>query len=385
MTNSARPCYFSLSPPAGNLPALDGLRGVAILLVVLCHATLPFGWRDAGLFTVAGWDAATPLYQGWAGVNLFFVLSGFLIADLLLQKPFDFKKPCAYLWQRFMRIAPAYYAVLMLLFSGLVFAGSAHTTLVQPATRANYFFFMTDYFFPEKYFISWSLGAEVKFYLILPLFLLLLQRFEKNTRYGVLFLFWLAPLIIRHFINADFAHDRETETVYFVFHSIFHRIYDAFCAGIACALIARDKPLLAALKKRKEKIFISGAALLAAFFLTPLGNGYFFKVVSGNYLSLSFGLVLLGALLEAKTSRWLRAEVLGIIAVISYSLYLTHFLVIGPALEATNYLLGTQTGTGAFLVFFSVYSLAASFSALVLYFLVEKPGMKLRALYGKRS
>ena len=78
--------YFSLTRKTTAISALDGLRGLAIVLVLLRHATLPFQTTEIPILPVLGWDAATPLLNGWIGVDLFFVLSGFLISTVLIRE-----------------------------------------------------------------------------------------------------------------------------------------------------------------------------------------------------------------------------------------------------------------------------------------------------------
>ena len=78
--------YFHLLDERGEIPALDGLRGIAILLVVIYHCVDSFVRSGVALLPVGGVDLAYPFRSGWMGVNLFFVLSGFLITHHLLRR-----------------------------------------------------------------------------------------------------------------------------------------------------------------------------------------------------------------------------------------------------------------------------------------------------------
>ena len=116
------PRYFAFPRDTDAIAALDGLRAAAILLVLARHAITPF--RDSGqmFFPVLGWDAATLLVNGWIGVDLFFVLSGFLIARGLIRRfdesgGFSLRR---YFARRALRILPAYYAILFIASAGLI-------------------------------------------------------------------------------------------------------------------------------------------------------------------------------------------------------------------------------------------------------------------------
>lgn len=138
---------------------LDILRGVAILLVVGRHYEYP------GL-----------AYRiGWCGVDLFFVLSGFLISGLLFKEyrrsgSLDLKR----FWiRRGFKIYPAFYALMVFVVVDYVALGKLTRHIFSDL------FFLQDYIPPIAEH-GWSLGVEEKFYLVLPILLLILIRLGKN-------------------------------------------------------------------------------------------------------------------------------------------------------------------------------------------------------------
>jgi peptidoglycan/LPS O-acetylase OafA/YrhL len=133
-----------------HIPALDGVRGVAIGLVLLFHN-----------FTVPGL---------WLGVDLFFVLSGFLITRILLRTRGEPGYYRSFYIRRALRIAPAYYLLLLVL-------------LLDPEVRERFFWYsayLGDLTFlrrnPGSVHHTWSLAVEEQFYLVWPLALRLIPR-----------------------------------------------------------------------------------------------------------------------------------------------------------------------------------------------------------------
>jgi peptidoglycan/LPS O-acetylase OafA/YrhL len=169
----------SATPEPGQIPALDGLRGAAILLVLLHHQTLlPLAEGPAA----DQWFARL-LHFGWSGVDLFFVLSGFLITGLLLDAkgaPGYFRNFYA---RRTLRIFPLYYAVV---FFSLVVLPNLPAGLLPAQKAANfgridgdelwYWLYLSNFAIAAAgewrhaiLDISWSLAIEEQFYLIWPL------------------------------------------------------------------------------------------------------------------------------------------------------------------------------------------------------------------------
>lgn len=160
------------SAPAesARIGALDGVRGLAILLVLLFHAMF-FGVPLPG---AAPLDAAAPYPRaaalGWCGVDVFFVLSGFLITGILLRSkeaPHYFRNFYA---RRALRIFPLYYVVIVLL---LFVLERPPATAAEKASYLLYYQNVRYAFWGEGQFdparlVTWSLAIEEQFYLVWP-------------------------------------------------------------------------------------------------------------------------------------------------------------------------------------------------------------------------
>lgn len=160
----------------GYRPALDGVRGIAILAVLAFHTHHIFGWSI--------------LKGGTAGVDIFFVLSGFLITALLIeewQHNSDISLKGFY-WRRVLRLVPALLIVLVSLY---LFAGVFFPATEAADTRRSIpvaFVYASDFalaFFQLRLGAlqhTWSLAIEEHFYLIWPLFLLAALKFGASRK-----------------------------------------------------------------------------------------------------------------------------------------------------------------------------------------------------------
>lgn len=142
------------------IPELQGLRGLAVLGVVIyhCHPRLGGTW----LHYASLW--------GWAGVNLFFVLSGFLITCILIEareKPHYFRNFYA---RRALRIWPVYALVLVVCYASAPwFVGTSVLTAVKTAPWLAYIFFLQNLFhivLPPSIGQTWSLAIEEQYYFL---------------------------------------------------------------------------------------------------------------------------------------------------------------------------------------------------------------------------
>ncbi len=142
---------------------IDGLRFVAIFMVLLEHFAMFVG---------------RPISAGFYGVNLFFVISGFLITSILSRDKNTFKKAYLnFLGRRSLRIFPIYYLTIFLLY--VIQAPNINERIAYLLTYTyNYQYTRLD--FPgEPYSPFWSLGVEEQFYLFFPFVALLLRNKRK--------------------------------------------------------------------------------------------------------------------------------------------------------------------------------------------------------------
>jgi peptidoglycan/LPS O-acetylase OafA/YrhL len=155
----------SQEPRDGRLPSLDGLRAIAVLLVILFHLELSKTFQPARYL----WRFDI----GYTGVKVFFVLSGFLITTLLLREWQRTGKVnlAAFYVRRIFRIFPAYYTYLAV-------AAIAVSMGVATASRTDFLYavvFLSDYHKAEWVLLhTWSLAVEEQFYLLWPVILVTL-------------------------------------------------------------------------------------------------------------------------------------------------------------------------------------------------------------------
>ena len=151
------------------MPELDSVRGLAILLVLLLHGT---AWPLHSHLSSFGLWFFTVAQHGGVGVNLFFVLSGFLITGILIDSKNDRDYYRRFYFRRALRIFPAFYVTLLILFAG------GWLSLRFAALSSIFLANLTPLFgVPLQYGPLWSLAVEEHFYLLWPF---VVQRFSSQ-------------------------------------------------------------------------------------------------------------------------------------------------------------------------------------------------------------
>jgi len=342
---------------------------------VLHHYTL-FVSGDDNTF---GWVGRI----GWAGVDLFFALSGYLIgnqifAALKTEAGLSLK---AFYARRLLRTLPNYLVVLAIYF---IWPAWGENAALAPAWRYLSFTQNLALAPGTAFSHSWSLAIEEQFYLLLPALALL--GIALRLRIGAAWIFIAgivaAGMLVRArlwCVHVD-AHDYGIYFYYkLIYYSSFCRL-DELVAGVGLALLKNRHPnVWTRVTAHGNRTLAAGLAVTGLTFWLFLDDRYGFAatVIGFPLLALGFGLLTLAALSQRSWLRDLRMPGAGRLAVWSYAIYLTHrgacAVAVAP-LQKLGY--GPQTGVAmALLMGLSVLS------GWLLYRLVETPFMALRARY----
>ena len=384
--------YWRLVDDRGAIPALDGLRGIAILLVVAFHGVESFA-AGGPLLPLAGFDLAAPLYSGWMGVNLFFVLSGFLITHHLLHRWRGIVSRAQigqYLLMRWIRIVPTYYVVLLIAASGMV---PHHAVQMEYLgwQVLYHLFFLQDYLPSGILGPFWSLGVEEKFYLVMPVALLIAWKLGTvHRQLAFLFTIALLPLVVR-LLSYPGATSVADESFLQDWRNPFHLNLDGLFLGAACAWIYARRGLLPSLRNPNlaPALTTTGCLVIAGLMVAQsltADRRFLDQVALYPLTAVGMALILLAALLRpAGRSRLLESRRLAAAGRIAYSWYLTHVLVMhavwggltGSVPEILGFPAALQAAT-----FLPIYFAMSLFIALALHYAVEKPCLLLKDRVG---
>ena len=308
--------YVPQAEKLRHIPALDGVRTIAIAAVMLFHFFQNGPALSSSLLRAAGKVAML----GQTGVDLFFVLSGFLITGILLKMRGRPRALSTFYLRRTARIFPLYYAYLIgafLLFPALhwtprvawadqwwfwVYAQNIQDTFVH-----NFHMFGPGHF--------WSLAVEEHFYLVWPFLVLLLP--EK--RLSRVLLATVGVAIATRAVLVWFG--------YPVFYFTLCRM-DALAVGALLALLARRKESLHSMSKWLRRWgLLAGAAILPAYVLLTGTANPMVQIFKFTLVAMMCAAVLVLALTTQKESyagRLLGSRPASVIAKGSYALYVFH-------------------------------------------------------------
>jgi peptidoglycan/LPS O-acetylase OafA/YrhL len=354
----ARPAAGTASQPGAEprprpakglrIPELDGLRGMAISLVIAYHYfdfSPPAGYRPASLLSRLYVYFERCIAVGWSGVDLFFVLSGFLIGGILLdarQSPRYFR---TFYMRRFFRIIPIYYVWTAAFLLTALLLGWASASLA-PARQFGWGMIPVQLLFLQNigfvtygvlarpwFSPTWSLAVEEQFYLVSPL---LVRWLSRKTLYAVLVTVVVAAPLFRLWARtANFSFMNDLGWAYTMMPSR----ADGLCIGILAALLWKDARVRSWLQQNAGAIRIAAVAFAAGVVFLALWSPDFktlpMQSVGFTWMALFYSLLLL--LVLANPAGMLgsiaRVHILREIGKVSYCLYLIH-QVVGVAVQA---------------------------------------------------
>lgn len=382
-------CVRSLAGEPGRIAPLDGLRALAITLVLLRHGVLAYGGilpqyfaqlRDNWLFTF--------MLNGWAGVDLFFVLSGFLVGYHLLSRwPATASKLIfisKYWLKRVLRTFPLYYAILAIVALELIPFYQHQADNVRGALLTH-LVFLQDYAGANLLVPLWSLATEEKFYFFCPFLLWLIFKLPKS-RYTIISVFALLlslPLFNRLLLLSGYSPQSYTDFFWAV-RAPFHMVLDGLLFGLLLAFLYRDKILVGFFVRYNQGIILFCALALGILLSRnewmEAGSYWQATALVLFLLALLFAVLLYASIFSAgKIKAYLSSLPLRFISKLSYSLYLCHMLIIPLALAVCNATMSAQEQPILFFcIFFSVY-LSFSFTlSVLLHVSIERPFLYLK-------
>ena len=354
-----------------RLPGLDLLRSIAIVWVMLFHSFVVGGLGPS-------WEWLSR--YGWMGVDLFFVLSGFLIGVQVMRSIKE--KACLsfrdFYLRRAFRILPAYWVVLALY---TIWPAFREAPGMEPAWKFFAFVQNLDVNYLENSAFShaWSLCVEEHFYLLFPVLAVWFSRcpamWKFSTIFIILVLFGIASRSVLWL--HDMAVDPEFKRNWFIediYYPTWNRL-DGLLVGIALAAWKVFRaPEWSNARRYANLPLLAGAALVGfSFWLFRDRVGLLANSIGWPVLSIGLGsLVFAGAGRDSLIGRW-KIPGIGWLAASSYSLYLIH----KPVYHLVQERWGEPLAGKGFVAFLA-YGAAAVATGALLHYSVERPSLRLR-------
>ena len=361
---------WELRPEDGHLPVLDGLRGLAMGLVFLYHVVVYPPWRR-------------PFAVGWVGIELFFVLSGFLITGLIVDSTGEKHQLRNFYVRRALRILPLYYLVLGVLYVWQWIQGGAQAERVLGEQswfwllQQNLQMAFEGWYKPLHFAHLWSLAHEVQFYAVWPLLLVALGPRYSLVACGVLA---FGSFALRNLLPLSWP---------FSYAATFNHL-EGMMAGSAIALLMRTQRDL--LGRIAPLALVAAGLPLVWLAAQPKGlhisDEHVMRYVY-PVLAIFFGALLCSTFAAGRIGRASRAvfcaRPLLWIGKYSYGIYLTHWVIHlqlkRPLLDALVPRVGEA---GAHAVSVLIQVVLVGLLSVLGYHLIELPALKLKNVLAPR-
>jgi peptidoglycan/LPS O-acetylase OafA/YrhL len=359
----------SLTRPAQapRLPGLDALRAAAISWVMLYHLAV------VDLLKPDAWIVRF----GWMGVDLFFVLSGFLIAGQLLRPFAAGERPSLrrFFMRRLLRTVPAYLVVLAVYVFAPVMRETPHLQPVWVFLTFTQNLFLGNQ--PNAFSHAWSLSVEEQFYLALPVILLALSV-RPSSRAVVLVVagvlvggMCLRAWLFAHVVAGPAGHG----FMRLIYYPTWSRL-DGLLVGAAAATAKVFRPALWARITARPNLLLAAGALGVVVSSVVFGGqmtDLWGAAFGYPLLAASLGLAVIGAGEPASVLGRRAIPGAGAIAAASYSLYLSHKMIFHAVATELIPIPAALQGLAPVLAV-----VIAAPAGIALFLLVERPFLRLR-------
>ncbi len=365
---------LDLAGRAGRYPSLDGLRGIAILAVLLRHAAHYWPLPLEG----SGWNF---WHNGWLGVNLFFALSGFLIFHHLLNNwPKNNIKSFLYTYflKRTLRIIPVYFAALLIVYLNLI----PNYQPTQPITwqiTLQHFFFIQEYYSSPLIIPLWSVAVEEKFYLIAPALAAVALHYPPRKTLQLLILLFAAYLTSK-LLLIFLAPPSDYSEYFWRLRAPFQHAAINIILGALAALLSHHYPKIkisiTARANITNTLYITLIAITCSISWLETQNWLAVDLASLLFTCICAGLIYLHVQPDAIHYPILDSRPLRFFAKISYPLYAIHVILIPSAITINKQI--SDSPDLNFLSFFMIYFALSITLAIAIHLAIEKPFLHIK-------
>lgn len=379
-----------------HIPELDGIRAIAVLMVFLYHS---WGVIGTPKLLFMGTDLSFLITWGHAGVNLFYILSGFLLFMPFAKRHYEEKEPpklWSYFFKRALRILPLYYSYLIITIlltrTDLISTAGLKTVVINFLFLQNFF---RDHMING---VTWTLAIEVQFYLLLPI----VARFFVGKKSLISFLLSILVVMLYRFAVFYNMHPNTAAIDWeYYFNSEYNLLgcFDNFAIGMLVAnlymyALTKNKMAVVKIKLRSVKKIIWLTPFWFAFCLytyytwrfetNSLFSWYYFSFFFDVSTYIIFAVLLVYVLFyQSKLNTLLRNFYLRIFGITAYSIYIWH-LPMMSSFTGINFVSKTD-GWEKWLHFVVICIVIIIPFSMCMYIFIEKYFMDISRRLSKRS